>query len=182
MLEASTITWDNLYKELVTFVHAKVKNKSNAEDIVQDVFIKVHTKSAQLKEADKITSWIYQITRNAVTDHFRSNSKTLEPVNVNWESDYHEFNDCVSHCLKVLMSTLPDKYRVPLELAELENMSQYELAERLNISYSGARSRVQRGRQMLKEKLDELYIVKTDRYGNVLVCENRVPCCCKCDC
>jgi RNA polymerase sigma-70 factor, ECF subfamily len=49
-----TITWDDLFEELVAFVFSKVKDKPLAEDIVQDVFIKVHTKSDQLKEADKI--------------------------------------------------------------------------------------------------------------------------------
>ncbi len=176
------IIWDSLYKELVTFVQTKVKDKPAAEDIVQDVFIKVHTKSNQIKEIDKVSGWIYQITRNAVADHFRSNSKTIEPINVDWESDYQELNDCVARCLNVLIKTLPDKYRIPLELTELENLSQHELAERLGISYSGARSRIQRARKMLKEKINELYLIKTDTYGNVIVCENRFPCYCNQDC
>ena len=178
MQEAHAVTWDTLHDELVAFVQSRVKDKSTAKDIVQDVFIKVHTRSSQLKETDKITAWIYQITRNAVADHYRNASRTLHPVNVDWESTYHEFNDCVSHCLRVLIRTLPEKYRTPLELSEIESLSQYELAERLNISYSGARSRVQRARKMLKAKLDELYIIKTDAYGNVIACENRAPCCC----
>ena len=182
MLEIRSVTWDTLHNELVTFVQAKVKDKATAKDIVQDVFIKVHTRSTQLKEADKITSWIYQITRNAVADHYRKANKALDPVNVDWESNDHEFNDCVSHCLRVLMTTLPEKYRTPLELSEIENVPQHELAERLNISYSGARSRVQRARKMLKEKLDELYYIKTDSYGNVIACEDRVPCCCNKKC
>lgn len=178
MQELPKLTWDSLYGELVTFVRSKVKDRSTAEDIVQDVFIKVHTKSSQLKEAEKISGWIYQITRNAVADHFRVHSKNLEPANVDWESSHHEFNECVAHCLNVLMESLPEKYRLPLQLAEIDNLSQYEIAGRLNISYSGARSRVQRARRMLKEKLDELYYIKTDSYGNVIVCEDRSPCCC----
>ncbi len=182
MQKIHSVTWDTLHDELVTFVRAKVKDKDTAKDIVQDVFIKVHTRSTQLKEADKITSWIYQITRNAVADHYRKASRALDPVNVDWESNDHEFNDCVSRCLTALMTTLPEKYRTPLELSELENVSQHELAERLNISYSGARSRVQRARKMLKEKLDELYYIKTDSYGNVIACEDRVTCCCNKKC
>ena len=142
----------------------------------------MHTKSDQLKEVDKISGWIYQITRNAVADHFRNSTRTLEPVNVDLESDYHEFNDCVANCLKVLMTTLPDRYRIPLELTEFENVSQHELAQRLKITYSGARSRVQRARKLLKEKMDELYLIRTDSYGNVIVCEDRDSNCCKKDC
>lgn len=107
MQEIASVTWDSLYGELVNFVYSKVKDRSTAEDIVQDVFIKVHTKGGQLKEAEKISNWIYQITRNAVADHFRNAARNIEPVNVDWESSYHEFNDCVSHCLRALMHTLP---------------------------------------------------------------------------
>ncbi len=182
MQDIAALTWDALYNELLSFVYARVKDRSTAQDIVQDVFIKVHTKGSQLREAEKISNWIYQITRNAVADHFRKSSRKIEPVNVNWESSYHEFNECVSHCLRVLMASLPDKYRRPLQLAEIENLTQYEIAEQLNISYSGARSRVQRARKMLKDKLDELYFIKTDSYGNVIVCKDRRPCCCSRDC
>ena len=172
------LSWDGLYSELVSFVYAKVKDKSTAEDIVQDVFVKVHTRSGQLREAEKISGWIYQITRNAIADHYRTSNKSLDPVNIDWENDQHELNDCVAHCLKVLMGTLPEKYRIPLELSELEDVSQYELADRLNLSYSGARSRVQRARKMLKDKLDELFHIRTDAYGNVITCEDRIPCRC----
>ncbi|MFZ6012502.1 MAG: sigma-70 family RNA polymerase sigma factor, partial [Bacteroidota bacterium] len=178
----ATIAWDDLYHELVSFVHRKTKDKATAEDIVQDVFVKVHTRAGQLKEAEKISAWIYQITRNAVVDHFRSVSRTVAPVNVRWEEDQQDFNDCVATCLTKLMTTLPEKYRIPLELTEIQNLSQYELAERLNITYAGARSRVQRARKMLRDKLDALYVVKTDAYGNVIVCEDRTPRCCKNDC
>jgi len=182
MQEIPSISWKSLYGRLLSFVEAKVKERATAEDIVQEVFIKIHSKAGQLKEHDKISGWIYQITRNAVADHFRQHSRNVEPINVDWESSYHEFNDCVAHCLHVLLSSLPEKYRVPLQLAEVDNLSQYEIAEKLNITYSGARSRVQRARKMLKDKLDELYYIETDRYGNVIVCENRVACCCNTKC
>ena len=175
-------TWNSLYVELLSFVLAKVKDRPTAEDIVHDVFIKVHNKSHQLKEADKIVGWIYQITRNTVADHYRSNQKNAPSANIDWESSYHEFNECVAYCLKTLMGRLPEEYRVPLELAELEGLSQYEVAAKLNISYSGARSRVQRARRLLKKKLDELYNIKTDAYGNVILCEDKAPCCCTKNC
>ena len=180
MHDIPTISWKSLYGQLLNFVEAKVKERATAEDIVQEVFIKIHSKAGQLKETDKITGWIYQITRNAVADHFRKHSRSVQPINVDWESSYHEFNDCVAHCLRVLLGSLPEKYRIPLQLAELDNLSQYEIAEKLNVTYSGARSRVQRARKMLKDKLDELYYIETDSYGNVIVCENRVACCCNC--
>jgi RNA polymerase sigma-70 factor (ECF subfamily) len=104
------------------------------------------------------------------------------PLPVDSESNHQEFNECTANWLKKLTTTLPDTYRIALELTEIENLSQYEVAERLQITYSGARTRVQRARKMLREKLDELFFIKTDSYGNVIECENRIPCCCKSDC
>ncbi len=177
MQETSMVVWDSLYPRLVAFVNAKVKDKPTAEDIVQDVFIKAYTKSNQLKEVHKVSAWIYQITRHAIADHFRASSKSFLPVNVDWESSMADLNDCVAFCLNVLIKTLPEKYRIALELTELENLSQHELARRLQISYPGARSRVQRARKLLRAKLDKLYRIETDSYGNIVLCENRISCC-----
>ena len=159
--------------ELKWFVYKRVKNMALAEDIVHDVFIKVQSKSGQLKETEKFTGWIYQITKNTIVDHFRKQSKDINPIELDWENETPNCNECVSNCLKDMLPKLPEKYRVALELTELENLSQLQLAERLGISYSGAKSRVQRARQLLKEKMEEVLIVKTDAYGNVIVCMDR---------
>lgn len=171
-MHGPAITWNQLHSELIAFVYPKVKDKATAEDIVQDVFIKVHTKAHQLKQADKTSGWIYQITRHAITDHFRKNSKVLEAHLLEAPSVDNYLNDCVANCLQGLMKTLPEKYRVALELADIEDVSQYDLAARLEISYPGARSRVQRARKMLRDKIEAMYVIKTDSYGNIIACDN----------
>lgn len=169
----------NLYSELKKFIYRQVRNKQDAEDIVQDVFIKAQLKGNQLKESEKFTAWMYRITRNSIIDYYRTKKKKVEDhFRENEGEEYNVFNDCVITCLKELQKTLPAPYRESLELTEGENLSQKELAARLGISYSGAKSRVQRARQMLKDKMTELYKIETDRYGNVMVCEDRVPCGC----
>jgi RNA polymerase sigma-70 factor (ECF subfamily) len=173
------LTWTDLQQKLKVFIYRKVKDKELAADLVQDVFIKAQTNLSQLKDKKKFSAWVYRITRHVVMDHFRRNATIAKPVDVDWESATHEFNECVAYCLSVLLERLPEKYRIALKLTELENLSQYELAERLKISYSGARSRVQRARKMLKENINALYSIKTDSYGNIIACENRTSCCCK---
>lgn len=163
---------------LMNFVLRHTHDKPLAEDIVQDVFLKVHDKIPQLRESDKISAWIFRIARNAITDHFRGKSRTVMAVDLDWNSEGVTLNDCVSSCLGDMLKTLPAKYRQALELAELEGMSQLELAETLAISYSGAKSRVQRARRMLKEKMDAAYHIQFDRYGNAVACLNRLPCGC----
>lgn len=178
MEELAVHAWTQIRGELTRFVYKRVKDKALAEDIVHDVLLKIYAKSGQLKESDKIFAWIYQITRNAVNDYFRSQSRTVDIRELDFDSDPKDFNDCVAFCLNTLIKTLPSKYKEALELTEHHNLSQLELADRLGISYSGAKSRVQRARTLLKQKLQDLYHIKTDAYGNVLVCEDKLPCGC----
>jgi RNA polymerase sigma-70 factor (ECF subfamily) len=178
MKTSEVIIWTKTQQELKNFVYKKVRDKALADDIVQDVFIKVHTKLGQLKDSEKVSGWIYQITRNTITDYYRSKSKNISSHDLDWDSDHQMLNECVSGCLQEMLLTLPEKYREAIALTEIENLSQTHLAERLNISYSGAKSRVQRARQMLREKMEEQYNIKMDAYGNVIVCENREPCNC----
>lgn len=181
MKTSEVIIWTKTQHVLKSFVYRKVRDKALAEDIVQDVFLKVHAKLGQLKDTEKVSGWIYQITRNTITDYYRNKSKSISFQDLNWDSDHQVLNACVSNCLQEMLVTLPEKYREAIALTELENLSQTHLAKRLNISYSGAKSRVQRARQMLKDKMEQQYNIKMDAYGNVIVCENRVPCNCNQD-
>jgi len=176
-MTAVALNWNNVQNELKGFVYKRVKDKALTEDIVHDVFLKVQSKIHQVKESEKLFGWIYQITRNTITDYYRKNSKSIHPKDIDWESTPPNFNDCVSHAITELIPTLPEIYRVPLEMTELQNMSQKEVAEKLDLNYTTAKARVQRARQILKEKLDEILIVKTDGYGNVILCKDRGPCC-----
>ena len=175
------MTTDNmqLYRQMKSFVLRRVKNPQDAEDIVQDVFIKIQLKAGQLREVERFTAWMYTLTRNSIMDYHRARKKVIDPVDLQVEEEYNWFNDCVNKCLDDLIQTLPSPYKDALIMAEKENIPQKELATRLGLSYSGTKSRVQRARQMLKEKMEALYRIKTDGYGNVLVCEDRLPCGCE---
>ena len=168
-----TSAWQTVESELKAFVYKRVKDKALTDDIVQDVFVKMYTHIDQVKDTEKITAWIYQITRNIIVDHFRRQSKPIILADIESDSEQHDLNDCVSSCLKEMLQTLPEKYREAIELTEFHNLSQLQLAERLGISYSGTKSRVQRARQMLKERMDQNFVIRMDNYGNVTTCGKR---------
>jgi RNA polymerase sigma-70 factor (ECF subfamily) len=159
------------------FVYKRVRDKALAEDITHDVYLKAQSNIHQVEDSDRVLGWIYQIARNTITDHYRRKAKTIRPEEVEWDSATPNFNDCVSGVIGGLISSLPDKYRIPLEMAELGNISQLEVAGRLQLAYPTAKARVQRARQMLRKKIDEVLIVKTDGYGNVVLCQDRTGCC-----
>jgi len=171
-----SLNWAQVQDELKGFVFKRVRDKALTEDIVHDVFLKIQNKIQHVRETEKLFGWIYQITRNTIIDHYRKNKKQISLKDIDWESSPANFNDCVSNAISELIPTLPDKYRIPLEMSELQNMSQLEVAEKLDLSYPAAKSRVQRARQLLKDKLDEILIIKTDGYGNVVLCHDKGLC------
>ena len=160
--------WNNINDRLTNFVFGKTKDKDLTKDIVQDVFLKVFTKIDTLIDNNKLVAWTYQIARNEIISHFR------KAKHDGWEEietpASHEgtLTSEVAECLHPLIDTLPEKYREALILADIEKVPQKEIAERLNISYSGAKSRVQRGREMLKSVMEECCTITTDAYGDIL--------------
>lgn len=166
--------WNNINERLTNFVLGKTKDENLAKDIVQDVFVKVFTKANTLQDPNKLVSWIYQIARNEIANHFRNAKvKTLEQEVNTIETFNKSLTSEVAECLHPLIDTLPKKYKEALILADIEKIPQKEIAERLSISYSGAKSRVQRGREMLKSIMEEICIITTDTYGDILKYEIR---------
>ena len=164
--------WLELNDYLHHFVKKKVGDSDAVNDIVQEVYLKIQTSLHLLKNEEKLIPWVFAITRNAITDHFRSNSKKVDvdliPQMVADQNPVQDETQKFSRCIIPMIKTLPDKYREALEMSEINGISQKEIAEELNISYSGAKSRVQRGREKLKEVLLQCCEIKADKYGNII--------------
>jgi RNA polymerase sigma-70 factor (ECF subfamily) len=162
--------WLEYNKELKRFVLSKINDKDTANDILQDVFLKVHSKIDTLKDKEKIKSWLYQITRNIITDHFRKQkfSVSTDSIDIPAENHIPNTNGQFAACVQPHINKLPLIYKEALTKTEFQNYSQLQLADELNISYSGAKSRVQRAKELLKKYFKECCDVSTDKYGNVL--------------
>ena len=163
--------WNDFHKELKNFILKKVKDENIANDVLQDVFVKIIDNSDKIEKATSIQNYIYAIARNATTDHFRNVAKKTEIENQLLsfsEEETQSLNATIANCcIKPFIKQLPDKYQVALTKTEFENISQKELAEQLNISYSGAKSRVQRGKEKLKELILACCNFPSDKYGNL---------------
>lgn len=133
--------------------------------------MKAYRHLPQLQDETKLRAWLFQIARNAIADHFRKEKPTDELPDhmpgpeLAAPEDYSE--EAIAY-MKGVLCYLPDKYREAVELSELKGMSQKELSERLGLSYSGAKSRVQRGRDMVRELMNSCCEIQTDRYGNII--------------
>jgi RNA polymerase sigma-70 factor (ECF subfamily) len=167
--------WRKLASELRSFIRARVSDHATAEDILQDVFVKIHQKLPTLRTTERVESWVWRITRNAVIDHYRGRIKTVEvPETLPASADNHDDEPPgLKAAFRRMIQNLPDPYREAIVLTELDGLTQRELANRLNISLSGAKSRVQRGRAQLKRMLDDCCMFEFDRRGKAIGCEPR---------
>ena len=171
--------WQNFSDHLLHFIRTKVKQEEDAQDILQDVFVKVGDRLSSLKEEEKLQAWLFQITRNTITDYYRNKQKNQLDL-THFQLEEAPVDAALVNCIRNLIKRLPEKYRVVLELSEIEQISQKELAVRLNLSYSGTKSRVQRGREKLKELLLQCCDVEHDKYGNVIEFNPHKKCVAKC--
>ncbi len=172
--------WQAHRDALYRFVLQRVRDEAAAEDIVQEVLIKAYTRQWTLEEPSKLRPWLYQITRNAIIDYFRSQRPSVAVPDELIRKDTSEADNRIqrelARCLVPLLDELPKPYRQALRLAEFEGITQREVASRLGLSLSGAKSRVQRGRKMLREVLLKCCRVELDRRGGVVDYEAREGC------
>ena len=170
MKTKSEIIWNEYSKELKRFVLSKVKDKESCKDILQEVFIKMHSNIHTLKNEEKVKSWLFQITRNAISDFYRTQKLALDvnEVVIKEEEKTSNANVLLSACMELQINKLPLIYKEALMKTEFQKYSQLQLAEELNISYSGAKSRVQRAKEMLKKYFVQCCNVASDKYGNIV--------------
>jgi len=179
--------WQQFHDNLANFIRKRVSNEADAQDILQDVFVKIHQSVNQLKDETRLTAWVYQITRNVINDYYRQQRETVELPDglVDMEADVEtavspDLTQEVAQWLRHMVAQLPSKQREAIQLVEFEGMSQRKMGQQLQLSVSGAKSRVQRGRQQLKETLLACCHVEFDRQGNVLGYQARGDDCVDC--
>ncbi len=162
--------WREHHGKLRNFIRSKVTDDDDTNDILQDVFLKMHTALPSLNDRTKLTSWLYQITRNTITDFYRSR-RSMDAVPDDLpepESDPGaEVLQEMASCMLPMMHVLPQPYRDAVYLSEIEGLSQAEIAENLNITLTAAKSRVRRGRVKVKEMLDLCCEFEFDQAGRL---------------
>ena len=179
MITTTEHIWNEFHTRLFQFIKTRVKNSDTANDILQDIFVKIHLKLHTLTAEEKLTSWVYQITRNSILDHFKKQKPQSALIdNLSELTEEKTFNAELSNCLKPIINQLPENYKDAILQTELGQLSQKEYAEKLGISYSGAKSRVQRAKQQLHTLFNECCSIQSDKYGNIMehVCNKNCGC------
>ncbi len=165
--------WEESKAPLKNFIRNRVSNEEDIEDILQDVFLKLISNIDKLMDDQKVHAWIYRVTRNAIIDYYRRNHKSLDLESIPEElplvlDEDLTFNKEIAYCLKNMVDKLPEIYKQAIQITIFENHTQKEYSEMVGISVSGAKSRVQRARDILKEMVLGCCSLEFDGLGNII--------------
>lgn len=177
------ISWRELAARLRPFIARRVASQADADDVLQEVLLRVHRGLPGLADDERFSAWMFQVARNAVTDHLRARARHPladgdEPPAESAAADDAD-DDAVarglSQYLAYFVALLPSPYREAVTLVELEGRTQREAAEMVGVSLSGMKSRVQRGRARLRAMLEACCEIGLDARGRVVAYEPRHP-------
>lgn len=171
-----------LHARVLGFVGRRVRSREDAEDIAQEVMLRIHRHRDDLERADRMVAWVYRITANAIADHYRRPARRELPSGFatdvpepdpdydapTWEDpEAAGLRRELAACLAPLLERLPPRHREALELTEFAGISQVDAAARLGLSVSGMKARVQRARRRLHGLLLDCCEVALDRRRSV---------------
>ncbi len=160
------------------FIRARVRDAATADDLTQDVMVKVLERAAQVRDPRRLMGWVIQIARNVVADFFRHTRPTqefqaehadadaLRPDAI--EREEEQLRTRLNAYIRSVVDGLPPLYRDAIMLTDYEGLTQVELAQRHGISVSAAKSRVQRARSLVHTTIDRCCHFDADSYGTVV--------------
>ncbi len=142
-----------LREQLRPFVERRVRVAADVDDVLQDIFLRVHRGLPNLRDAERFGPWIYRVARNAITDRSRAQrreAKLTGEETAPADDDGLEAADRLAACIAPFVARLPSPYREAVALVDIEGVAHKAAARMLGLSVPGVKSRVQRGRAKLR--------------------------------
>ena len=174
--------WRGMHASLEQFVARRTSSRQDAEDVVQDVFLRIHLALETSGPIDALDAWVYRIARNAVIDRYRR-ARPVDaldgdlPVEVD-DTEVDELRQALGKCLSPFVDQLPEPSAEAVRMIEVDGLTQVEAALRAGISVSGMKSRIQRGRARLLDLVNDCCRFELDGRSKVIGYESRSRCNC----
>lgn len=172
----------SLFKEyesrIYNFIYRMTQNEADAEELTQEVFIRVWNGLDDLRSDLSPAPWLYRIASNVCLDFFRKNKKELKdlPLEMGGESLYDAkipliedeiYKAKMAECIKGYIMTLPEDYRAVILLHDIEGFKNSEIANMLDISLELVKIRLHRARGRLQKILSKECQVLYDKNGEI---------------
>ena len=170
--------WAEYQQTLKAFLHSKVSNTADVEDLLQEILIKTFQNVHKVQDASSVKSWLFQLANNTIIDFYRKHARQQRDSKIDaddlWFADLdhnEEFKQKLSLCIEPFIQALPEQSASLLLAVDIKGQSQKALAEEQNVSYSTIKSRVQKSRGDLKNLFEQCCNLSLDKQGNVIDCE-----------
>lgn len=158
------------------FLRRRVRDDATADDLTQETLLKAFRSRDTLRDDARLEAWLYRVARTTLIDHYRRQRPTEElppELAADRPDEVAAMRAAMAASLRRFLEELPAAYREPLRLAELEGLPLAKIALRMNLSLTAVKSRVRRGRQMLRTRLQTCCRFEFDRLGQVIGWERR---------
>ena len=159
--------WISYKDALRNYILKIVKDPDTANELSHEVLMKVYSSCCSGRSILNIRSWLFQIAYNTCMDYFKKAGRTTELKYDIIDCPQEEVYNNASEFVLPLLKLLPKKYGEPLELADIDGLKQQEVADRLGISLTAAKTRVQRARKLLKDQITECVNMEVDPSGEI---------------
>ena len=170
--------WAEYQQTLKAFLHSKVSNTADVEDLLQEILIKTFQNLHKVQDASSVKSWLFQLANNTIIDFYRKHARQQRDSKIDaddlWFADLdhnEEFKQKLSLCIEPFIQALPEQSASLFLAVDIKGQSQKALAEEQNVSYSTIKSRVQKSRGDLKNLFEQCCNLSLDKQGNVIDCE-----------
>ncbi len=157
----------DFHRRLTRFFRSRVSSQADAEDLAQDVLLRAHRARPHLRDEERVEAWLFRIAQNVLTDFYRKRARSV-PDELRQEPVPHEEPLVLaelSRCIGPLLTQLSPSDRAALQAVDLGGMGQKAFAKEHGLSYSAAKSRVQRARRKLRDQLLRCFDVEVDARG-----------------
>lgn len=168
--------WQEYRAALKAFLHTKVSNPDDVDDLLQEVLLKSFINLKNLKDASSIKAWLFQIANHSVIDFYRKNATKTETQVKEEDGDEVLENTIkadLSPCVLPFIRALPEAQAELLKAIELTGISQKSYAEQQGVPYSTLKSQVKKARSDLKVLFDQCCHFQQDKFGNLIEFEKR---------
>lgn len=168
--EDASAIWLEYKDGLIGYLFNRVKDKELAEELSRQSLMKLYYSCCSGKEIKNVRSWLFRIAHNVMIDHFKLINKAQRSLPTDRLIEDFEEDDIYKQAapwIEPLIKLLPEEYGLPLKMADIEKQKQQDIAEQLGLGLPATKSRIQRARKLLREKIQECCSIELNDKGQL---------------